>query len=39
MVLENVDDEPLLRENPDRYTMFPIKCARRCDVSYAFGPD
>lgn len=36
--LNNEQDEPLLRDNPDRFTMFPIKCVLAVDVSLIFGP-
>lgn len=39
MVHQNMEqDEPLLRENPDRFTMFPIKCVGAVTTSPSFWP-
>ena len=32
-LVECYADEPLLRANPDRFTMFPVKCASCLEVT------
>lgn len=31
---QNLDDEPLLRENAQRFVLFPIKYHEVCDASW-----